>query len=57
MGFQCRVETITFNAEKKTWTNVQQLEGCDKPFQRALCQLVDRENLEEAFHAELDQCG
>ena len=29
-----------FNAKKKTWTNVQQPEGCDKPLQRAFCQFI-----------------
>merc|ERR1712176_876170 len=29
-----------FNAKKKTWTNVQQPEGCDKPLERALCQFI-----------------
>jgi elongation factor 2 len=29
-----------FNAKKKTWTNVQQPEGCDKPLERAFCQFV-----------------
>merc|ERR1719436_2295093 len=29
-----------FNAKKKTWTNVQQPEGCDKPLPRAFCQFI-----------------
>merc|ERR1712023_173926 len=29
-----------FNAKKKTWTNVQQPEGCDKPLARAFCQFI-----------------
>merc|ERR1719460_1021784 len=29
-----------FNAKKKTWTNVMQPEGCDKPLERAFCQFV-----------------
>merc|ERR1711988_935986 len=29
-----------FNAKKKTWTNVAQPEGCDKPLQRAFCQFI-----------------
>merc|ERR1719191_2192060 len=29
-----------FNAKKKTWTNVQQPEGCDKPVERAFCQFI-----------------
>merc|ERR1712038_946159 len=29
-----------FNARKKTWTNVMQPEGCDKPLQRAFCQFI-----------------
>merc|ERR1712056_113195 len=29
-----------FNAKKKTWTNVMQPEGCDKPLQRAFCQFI-----------------
>merc|ERR1712061_225718 len=29
-----------FNAKKKTWTNVQQPEGCDKPLERAFCQFI-----------------
>merc|ERR1719178_7588 len=29
-----------FNAKKKTWTNVAQPEGCDKPLERAFCQFV-----------------
>merc|ERR1719254_180792 len=29
-----------FNAKKKTWTNVMQPEGCDKPLPRAFCQFV-----------------
>merc|ERR1719386_455367 len=29
-----------FNAKKKTWTNVQQPEGCDKPLDRAFCQFI-----------------
>jgi elongation factor 2 len=29
-----------YNAKKKTWTNVQQPEGCDKPLQRAFCQFI-----------------
>ena len=28
------------NPKKKTWTNVQQLEECDKPLQRAVCQFI-----------------
>merc|ERR1712139_241272 len=31
-----------FNAKKKTWTNVAQPEGCDKPLQRAFCQFIMR---------------
>merc|ERR1719337_600709 len=29
-----------FNPKKKTWTNVAQPEGCDKPLQRAFCQFI-----------------
>merc|ERR1719316_898172 len=29
-----------FNAKKKTWTNVEQPEGCDKPLRRAFCQFI-----------------
>jgi elongation factor 2 len=29
-----------FNAKKKTWTNVCQPEGCDKPLERAFCQFI-----------------
>jgi elongation factor 2 len=29
-----------FNAKKKTWTNVVQPEGCDKPLERAFCQFI-----------------
>merc|ERR1712137_1485544 len=29
-----------FNAKKKTWTNVQQPEGSDKPLERAFCQFI-----------------
>merc|ERR1711904_387969 len=29
-----------FNAKKKTWTNVQQPEGCDSPLERAFCQFI-----------------
>merc|ERR1712173_23330 len=29
-----------FNAKKKTWTNVAQPEGCDKPLERAFCQFI-----------------
>jgi len=29
-----------FNAKKKTWTNVQQPEGCDEPLPRAFCQFI-----------------
>merc|ERR1719389_1359111 len=29
-----------FNAKKKTWTNVAQPEGCDKPLPRAFCQFI-----------------
>merc|ERR1719191_2376365 len=29
-----------FNAKKKTWTNVMQPEGCDKPLRRAFCQFI-----------------
>merc|ERR1719316_1823185 len=29
-----------FNAKKKTWTNVMQPEGCDKPLSRAFCQFI-----------------
>lgn len=29
-----------FNAKKKTWTNVMQPEGSDKPLQRAFCQFI-----------------
>merc|ERR1719230_1496152 len=29
-----------FNAKKKTWTNVAQPEGCDKPLARAFCQFI-----------------
>merc|ERR1712066_736803 len=29
-----------FNAKKKTWTNVQQPEGCDAPLARAFCQFI-----------------
>merc|ERR1712241_116120 len=29
-----------FNAKKKTWTNVQQPEGCDAPLPRAFCQFI-----------------
>jgi elongation factor 2 len=29
-----------FNAKKKTWTNVMQPEGCDKPLPRAFCQFI-----------------
>merc|ERR1719221_1540712 len=29
-----------FNAKKKTWTNLQQPEGCDKPLPRAFCQFI-----------------
>merc|ERR1719473_1590411 len=29
-----------FNSKKKTWTNVMQPEGCDKPLQRAFCQFI-----------------
>merc|ERR1712217_553157 len=29
-----------FNAKKKTWTNVQTPEGCDKPLPRAFCQFI-----------------
>jgi elongation factor 2 len=29
-----------FNQKKKTWTNVAQPEGCDKPLQRAFCQFI-----------------
>merc|ERR1711988_2086343 len=28
------------NAKKKTWTNVIQPEGCDKPLRRAFCQFI-----------------
>merc|ERR1719456_1565774 len=29
-----------FNAKKKSWTNVMQPEGCDKPLRRAFCQFI-----------------
>merc|ERR1712117_415978 len=29
-----------FNAKKKTWTNLQQPEGCDAPLPRAFCQFI-----------------
>merc|ERR1719146_38034 len=29
-----------FNAKKKTWTNIIQPEGCDKPLRRAFCQFI-----------------
>merc|ERR1712172_73830 len=29
-----------FNASKKTWTNVQQPEGCSEPLPRAFCQFI-----------------
>jgi elongation factor 2 len=29
-----------FNAKKKTWTNLQQPEGCDKPLPRGFCQFI-----------------
>jgi elongation factor 2 len=29
-----------FNAKKKTWTNLAQPEGCDKPLPRAFCQFI-----------------
>jgi len=29
-----------FNAKKKTWTNLVQPEGCDKPLRRAFCQFI-----------------
>merc|ERR1711920_150906 len=29
-----------FNAKKKTWTNLQQPEGCDSPLPRAFCQFI-----------------
>merc|ERR1719510_800684 len=29
-----------FNAKKKTWTNLQQPEGCDQPLERAFCQFI-----------------
>merc|ERR1719428_1331540 len=29
-----------FNAKKKTWTNIMQPEGCDKPLRRAFCQFI-----------------
>ena len=29
-----------FNNKKKTWTNVMQPEGCDKPLERAFCQFI-----------------
>jgi len=29
-----------FNAKKKTWTNVQQPEGCPEPLPRAFCQFI-----------------
>lgn len=29
-----------FNAKKKTWTNVQQPEGCTEPLPRAFCQFI-----------------
>merc|ERR1712241_1239197 len=29
-----------FNAKKKTWTNVQQPEGCDSALPRAFCQFI-----------------
>merc|ERR1719327_2465480 len=29
-----------FNAKKKTWTNLMQPEGCDKPLRRAFCQFI-----------------
>merc|ERR1712125_69174 len=29
-----------FNAKKKTWTNVEQPEGCDSPLERAFCQFI-----------------
>merc|ERR1719460_3015977 len=29
-----------FNAKKKTWTNLIQPEGCDKPLRRAFCQFI-----------------
>merc|ERR1712226_1451235 len=29
-----------FNAKKKTWTNLQQPEGCDEPLPRAFCQFI-----------------
>jgi elongation factor 2 len=29
-----------FNAKKKTWTNIMQPEGCDKPLPRAFCQFI-----------------
>merc|ERR1712038_1000457 len=29
-----------FNAKKKTWTNIQQPEGVDKPLPRAFCQFI-----------------
>ena len=36
MRFQCRVEQLLLTP-RKTLTNEQQLNGCDKPFLRALC--------------------
>jgi len=29
-----------FNAKKKSWTNVMQPEGCDKPLERGFCQFI-----------------
>merc|ERR1719503_437505 len=29
-----------FNAKKKTWTNIQQPEGCPEPLPRAFCQFI-----------------
>merc|ERR1711988_1849378 len=31
---------LFFNAKKKTWTNISQPEGCDKPLPRAFCQFI-----------------
>merc|ERR1711874_299540 len=41
MGMMKRLWGVSFfNANKKTWTNVQQPEGCDKPLERAFCQFI-----------------
>ena len=34
------IGTSRWGCMKKTWTNVQQFERCDKPFQCAYCQFI-----------------